>query len=220
MKYGYGREMLNRCQRVGMCASMCVCRTVSTVAMQVLMGDLPWDLECVKRNVCFRLKNDLGLNENDLVTDDEVQGLSMSRCKELVHERAIEVWQDRWDVSEKRRVMYEWIRDVRFASRNEWFDFGMSASYLLTGHGSKNQFLFKRGLAGSECCMCGEECDDWKHVLSECPMYEDERDLDAWGVRVDANGSVDVSGVLDDREKFERVCVFAKMAFARRREYV
>lgn len=41
MRFGYAREMIGRCQRVAMSACLNVCRTVSTEAMQVLMGGLP-----------------------------------------------------------------------------------------------------------------------------------------------------------------------------------
>lgn len=37
----YGRELINRCQRVVMYTCLSVCRTVSTEAIQVYMGGLP-----------------------------------------------------------------------------------------------------------------------------------------------------------------------------------
>jgi len=63
MRFGYARDMMNRCQRVVLCACLNVCRTVSTAAMQVLMGGLPWDLECMRRSVRFKMKRDYSVNE-------------------------------------------------------------------------------------------------------------------------------------------------------------
>lgn len=51
MKYGYTRKIMNRCQRVVLVVCLNVCRTVSTAGLQVSMGVLPWDLECVKKGV-------------------------------------------------------------------------------------------------------------------------------------------------------------------------
>jgi len=41
MQYVYARRAIKRCERVGLYACMNVCRTVSTVTMEVLMGELP-----------------------------------------------------------------------------------------------------------------------------------------------------------------------------------
>lgn len=40
--YAFVRKVLQRCERVGLYACLNVCRTVSTEAMEVLMGELPW----------------------------------------------------------------------------------------------------------------------------------------------------------------------------------
>jgi len=61
MQYEYVRSLINKCQRVAMCACLNVCRTVSTDAMQVLMGELPWNLECIKRGMKFELKNGISM---------------------------------------------------------------------------------------------------------------------------------------------------------------
>ncbi|KAK9696754.1 hypothetical protein QE152_g31366 [Popillia japonica] len=41
LRFQYGRDLLNRCQRVALYACLSVCRTVSTDAMQILMGEAP-----------------------------------------------------------------------------------------------------------------------------------------------------------------------------------
>ncbi|MCI0527591.1 MAG: reverse transcriptase family protein, partial [Nitrospira sp.] len=52
----YAVALINKCQRQVMYAGLNVCRTVSTEAMQVLIGDLPWDLEVVRRGTVYMIK--------------------------------------------------------------------------------------------------------------------------------------------------------------------
>ncbi|XP_024881914.1 transcriptional regulator ovo-like [Temnothorax curvispinosus] len=46
-------------------------RTVSTEATQVLMGGLPWDLECVKRGMTVRIKNGWRLGERGIMSEED-----------------------------------------------------------------------------------------------------------------------------------------------------
>lgn len=41
MRFGYARDIMNRYQKVVLCACLNMCRIVSTAAMQVLTGGLP-----------------------------------------------------------------------------------------------------------------------------------------------------------------------------------
>ncbi|KAK2577563.1 hypothetical protein KPH14_012910, partial [Odynerus spinipes] len=217
MKFGYARELMNRCQRVVLCACMNVCRTVSTDALQVLMGGLPWDLECVRRGVKYKIKNGIRLNVDDIVCQEEVNGKRLNECMELVNGRLYEEWQRRWDESVCGRVTHEFVKNVRMAEECGYIDIPLHAGYLFTGHGSMNGFLYKRGLAESEECACGAGCEDWKHVLCECPLYNDIRNLCEWGVIVQEDGSVDVGSVFVSKDVFESVCKFATCVFSRRK---
>jgi len=217
MRFGYARELINRCQRIVLSACLNVCRTVSTAAMQVLMGGLPWDLECVKRGVWYKLRKGVSVSEHDVVDDSDLRERGVEGCMDLVSERLYERWQSRWDECEKGRVTYEFIKDVRFAGMCEGFEPSLSLGYILTGHGSMNEFLYKRGLSESESCVCGAAREDWKHVLIECPLYDDVRTLSEWGVNVRENGGVDVSRVLECKERYESVGVYARVVFQRRK---
>ncbi|KMQ89014.1 reverse [Lasius niger] len=170
--------------RVVLSACLNVCRTVSTAAMQVLMGGLPWDLECVRRGVCYKIKNGLSMSEHNVVSDDDLREKSVDECVRMVSDRLYEVWQKRWDECENGRVTYEFIKNVRFAEECSMFEPSLWLGFILTGHGSLNGFLYERGLSKYESCACGAECEDWKHVLVECPLYEDVRNLCEWGVTV------------------------------------
>lgn len=73
-----------------MSACLSVCRTVSTEAMQVLMGSLPWELECIRRDVRYKLKNGVAMNEWDIVSNQEVSERKMEECMRLVNARLYE----------------------------------------------------------------------------------------------------------------------------------
>lgn len=115
IKYEYARKIMNRCQKVVLSSCLDVCRTVSTEAMQVMMGGLPWDLECVRRDVMYKMKNSISMSENDVISNEEVRGMDVEQCVELVSDRLYERWQRRWDESVNGRVAYGFIKNVRFA---------------------------------------------------------------------------------------------------------
>lgn len=217
MKFKYARELMNRCQRTVLCGCMNVCRTVSTEALQVLMGGLPWDLECVRRGMKYKIKNGIGMNVDDIVSQEEKNGMSVDECMDIVERRLYEKWQRRWDESVHGRVTYEFVKNVRTAEECRFVDIPLFAMYLFTGHGSMNAFLYERKLAECEECACGAGCEDWKHVLCECRLYDDIRNLHEWGVTVREDGSVDVSNVFVSKDVFESVCKYAMDAFRRRR---
>lgn len=60
-----GRAKVLACQRVALLACMPVCRTVSTEALQVLLGATPLDLEVVRRAIAYRIKKGLPLLSGD-----------------------------------------------------------------------------------------------------------------------------------------------------------
>jgi hypothetical protein len=217
MKNQRERNAINRCQRMVLYACLRVCRTVSTEAMQVLMGELPWDLECVKRGVKFKLKNGVRMTVEDVISEDEVRVNGVDLCMRMVDDRLYDAWQKRWDESSNGRVTYKFISNVRFVSMNEWFQLSTYAGYLLTGHGSMNASLFQRGLSESKRCACGSASEDWMHILVECELYNDLRDLELLGVKMGENGSVDVSGVLECRERFVCLNEYARNVFERRK---
>lgn len=216
MKYEYARVLINRCQRVVLCACLNVYRTVSTAALQILMGGLPWDLEYVRRGLKYRVRKGLSVNGYDVVNDDDLRGKDACESMELVERRLYETWRMRWDECTNGRVTYEFIKNVRFAECCVMFEPSLSMGYILTGHGSMNAFLYDRGLGESASCACGATSEDWEHVLVECPLYEDVRKLSEWGVTVRADGSVNVDDVLECKDRYERVCKFAACVFERR----
>lgn len=211
------RDEINRCQRIVMYAFMSVCRTVSTDAMQVLMGELPWDLEVKKKCVFYVLRKGIPLVGTYPVSSEEVRGLSLNEAKMLVEERMFDEWQNRWDVSVHGRTTYEFLPDVRFVRMNSYFDFGLSLGFLLTGHGSMNDFLFKRNLANVAGCLCGAPRETVAHLLTECVIYQDIRRLHGCEFAMNG-GRMEVSSALSTIEGYESLKFLAVALFERRRE--
>lgn len=211
----YGRMILNGGQRVALSACIRVCRTVSTDAMQVLMGELPWDLLSLQRAMFTKIRRGIALVETDPISANDLIGMSAKESRVYVMNVINEMWQRRWERSVNGRCTYEFICDVNFVSRSDWFEFGLELGFLLTGHGSLNEFLCKRGLADTSECLCGFAMEDWKHVLGECVIYRDIRKLNEWGIFVE-NGGLNVRRALDTRERVGALNVFAREVFARR----
>lgn len=210
-----GCRAILSCQRVVLIGSMPVCRTVSTEALQVLMGVAPLDLEVVRRGIAFLARRGRVLPRDDWVVDGFE---SMDERLRRAHLDACVAseWQSRWDGSVKGRVTYEFVRDVTFVGCRPDFAFGLSLGFLLTGHGSLNAFLHRRALSDVESCDCGALVEDWLHVLCECPLYDGIRDLGGMGV-VATDGGWDVSGVLSTVERVAVANRYACRVFALRR---
>lgn len=217
LRLGYAQDAINRCQRQVLYWGLNVCRTVSTDAMQVLFGELPWDLEATRKGLLWELKRGIAPIEGDPVTAEELHGLSEPECMDVVNARMFEIWQRRWDDSINGRITHEFIPDVTFASTHERFCPGLYLTYLLTEHGSMNAFLSRMSLSDVSECLCGAPSEDAKHIMFECTLYEDLRNLDACGLRSES-GVFDVSGALSSFETYEALGRFADSVFHRRRE--
>lgn len=216
LRYQYARTLLNRAQRKALYASLNVCRTVSTDAMQVLMGSLPWDLLAVQHAVQYRIRKEIPLRIDDPITSEEAAQLAPRERKALIEERLHDIWQQRWATTDNGRTTFQWIAEVRFVKEHHYFNPSLQLCFLLTGHGSMNEFLFKRRLADQEVCDCNHPCEDWRHILLDCPLYADVRSLRSFGVTV-AGGESDVGSAMMTQETYTAVGEYAKTVFERRR---
>ena len=91
----------------------------------------------------FRYK--LGIRQNSCALFTNLH--DSSNFRKLLKEEMISIWQDRWNQSSKGRITFEFITNVRFALECNYFKFSLFTGFLLTGHGSLNEYLHKRGLA-------------------------------------------------------------------------
>ncbi|GLV31418.1 hypothetical protein CBL_21360, partial [Carabus blaptoides fortunei] len=89
-------------------------------------------------------------------------------------------------------------------------------NYILTGHGGMNGFLHQRGLEEDPGCACGVGEENWEHVLFQCMLYADLRDLHGTGNVARVNEEYDMGGQLTRKGYYERAEEFARAAFGRR----
>lgn len=217
MQYAYAKRAIAQCERIGLYACTNVCRTVSTEAMEILMGELPWIYEVKKRVCMYQIRKNVRVTGMDGITEEMVNGRTIEECKRTIESKLFDEWQCAWRNSSKGRVTYAWIKDVRCVRNCGWVEPTLAMGYLLTGHGSMNGYLHERSLSETDLCECGKGREDWVHILAECELYEDIRDLDGWGVKFGVDGEIDVSAVMVAGNKYERISKFANEVFMKRR---
>jgi hypothetical protein len=212
------RRHLVSCQRRILLGCLPVCRTVSTVALQVLAGAPPLDLAARRAAVRVKLRRNYPLRTSDWLYGEDLSGLSWTHKMARLDECLLSAWQRRWDNPEEHgRVTLQFLPNLRFVFSEREFGFSLRAGFLLTGHGSLNAFLHKRGLSDTPACICGASSEDWQHVLCDCPLYADLRDLNGMGIRRE-NGAWNVSGVAGTQETMRLFMRYADSLFQRRQE--
>ena len=134
-------------QRTALLACLAVCRTVSTDALQVLAGAMPWDLEAIRVAIIYKVKRGLALTPSESIVD---LNMSSIERKAALQEHFLNEWQTRWSNSVKGRATFKFIPDVRCVFSMPDFGFSLRLGFLLTGHGSLGEFLKKRNLCDDE----------------------------------------------------------------------
>ena len=209
-----GSQLINSCHRVVLYACLPVCRTVSTVAMQVLMGVLPWDLEAIRVAIGYLRKRDTDF-ELSYVTSADLRGLGRDEVKALLDRRLWGEWQLRWSLADSGAVTRLFVPEVSKLRDRHDLTWSRFVCYLVTGHGSLNAFLKARNLSDSELCRCGAP-EDWEHVLLHCAEYDDLRDLYRMGLSTEEDGTRTLHGCLDNERSFLAFKEFSRAAFLRR----
>lgn len=212
------RRHLLACQRIILIGCLPVCRTVSTMALQVLAGAPPFDLVARRLAISFKLKRDYPLEESDWLYGEDLANLSWKQKMARLDEGLLCEWQRRWDDGDSPgRVTHRFIPNAGFVYSERRFGFTLRAGFLLTGHGSLNAFLHGRSLSDTPACLCGAEREDWQHFLCACPLYADLRDLDGLGVQY-TDGDWTFSDVTASQERMRTLDGFAGLAFSRRQQ--
>lgn len=207
----HGSRTLLSCQRIPLLASLVVCRTVSTDALQVLGGVMPWDLEAEKLSIAFRSKWRLHLEPHELFAAN----LPKIERDRVLQSHFMEKWQRRWEESPHGRTTFRFLPRVDTVYSMPDFGFRLSTGFLLTGHGAIGEYLKKRNLQDEESCRCGEAVEDVWHILLHCPLYADLRNLPEMGVISDGTSFV-VEHCCLDPVSLRSLESFALAAFTRR----
>lgn len=210
----HAKRLMDTQHRVILSACLRTCRTVSTHAMQVLMRTLPWDLEVARQAARFKIRRAMPMLPHDMLTNEEAES---SDSLKTLDARAAEIWQRRWSESEKGRATFAFIPVVGRPESDD-FDPTTFTLFLITGHGSMNAYLKARTLeVDNPACLCGAASEDWQHILLDCSLYNDLRNLEDMAVNAETR---DCTKVLESYESYTALKAFANAVFRRRRQLV
>lgn len=146
--------------------------------------------------------------ENCTLNNDEN---TEEQIKMEIMDKLVRIWQDRWDNSVKGRITYWFIPKVDFVHNSaEWFNPGLSASFLLTGHGSIRSKLVELGIEAEDACVCGSE-ETWRHIMFECRIYEEcRRNLK---IKINNDNIDNVQKLISDKRNYAAFVEFANDVF-------
>lgn len=140
-------------------------RTVSYVAATALSGIPPIDLLLRERQ---KIKNLLEAGQSEL------------SAKNTARSETIELWQERWRMSEPQN-QGEWTKKL-IPQLDEWVmrshgHLTFRLTQLLTGHGCFQSYLQRFRLASSPICLhCNLQAEDTAdHTLFHCPAWQPQR---------------------------------------------
>lgn len=148
--------------------------SVSTEAAGVLAGILPTDLQ-ISYDFCkSELKRGRSCNfQGEHIAPEMFD--SIRHALEYVKIKAEDIWQDRWDRSEKGRNTYHFMPTVP-KSEEEIPSPERERIQFLTGHGEFGCHLVRIGkVEDGTCSTCPGSEDTPLHRLMECPDYEEAR---------------------------------------------
>ncbi|KAJ3641459.1 hypothetical protein Zmor_027966 [Zophobas morio] len=91
----------------------------------------------------------------------------------------------------------------------------MFGLFLLTGYGSMNEFLNKRGRSDTDLCGCGRVENVW-HIVFECGLYDEERKSCEWPGWI-GEEEKRFERLLKSKEMYERLMRFVERVFKKRR---
>ena len=142
-------------------------RTTSTLALQVLAGVLPLDLELQLLYWVHRYK----------MGDRHLVGLDLNHCgssreaSRRLHSHFVAEWQRRWDRAADGRTTYAFFPNVKRRLKSPWLVADHWTTQFLTGHGDFASYFHARSLRDSPLCTCGGIDTPW-HIVMECPHYD------------------------------------------------
>lgn len=190
------------------------CRTVSSVALQVLVGILPADLQVVLVGACCVVDRGLKVDGAgisvaaiDSFADPETKKKLINNAKQKIRNRVMEIWQFRWDNESRGRVTYDFIKDVMVGDREKWFKYEYEVTCFLTGHGFFRENLERFGLCDNPLCACGE-IQSSNHLLFECTLLDEYR-REVHQIEIPVNAQ----WYLQSEENFNKFKSIAKKVF-------
>lgn len=151
-------EALNRIQRRALLGITVAYNTTSTMALQVIAGILPLDLEAQYQ-----------ARKADTVLDPAGR-----HALKLYRDELVNSWQNRWQSSTRGRWTYRFFPSVvtRLATPI-WLNHRVVQ--FLSGHGNFRAKLHSFNLTDSDMCECSREPETVEHILFVCHRFELDR---------------------------------------------
>jgi len=197
-----------------------VCRTTSTTAMQIISGCMPMGLEVIQKALLTKVRwmEPVIWETYRFTPEEDLQEGWLKKEKEKLEIALLNYWQQNWDTNEHGRITYRFIPSVRFFRENgKWFRPNRLCTYLITGYGSINKFLFERNCVPSaDCPRCPNEEETVEHMLFHCPLYNSFRNTDM----TDLLANDDWTGFLKDESAFMTLNNYATNIFRIRTNYM
>jgi len=150
-------------------------RTTSTAAMQVIAGTTPLDLVVVEKGLKRLVKCNTTVKWNAYQFDSKASPKDVELQLEYrrIEAEVKSTWQTRWTQESHGRQLYDFMREVDFATRNKWFHPNREMTYLLTGYGPIRSTLFSRGLEEDDICpVCRKKSETVEHMIIDCEGYQ------------------------------------------------
>lgn len=170
LKHQYNKDSLEKCQRIMAIRITRGYRTVSTKALFVLARTIPWPLLIQQRISLYQEKK---RSETPAEEEDE----SANRIEEQINEDTFNSWQREWDQSDKGRLTYASIPDIRPWYERKHGELTYYLTQVLTGHGNFNSYLDRiKKVDSPKCGLCGKDDEDnVHHTIIECEAFKDIR---------------------------------------------
>ena len=135
--------------------------TTSTMALLVVLGFWPIDLQIRLRGALYWLKNSKFNKIEEIIGFD-------ARNKREMKDALIREWQEEWDTIEEGRRTHEIFPNIRKILRLTHLQPGPGLVHFLTGHGPYGVYLKRiKSRNNDNCDMC-KVIDTPEHALFEC----------------------------------------------------
>ena len=159
------RRKLNSAQRGVLLRMTGAYHTTPVEALQVILGVLPMDLEVLQRAALYWARNNNPNRVHALIDKRTIH-------RQEIKTQIMDIWQNRWDTSERGRRTYDLLPNVRERMHLKHFNPSQGLIHYIVGHGPYNTYLQRFGLRESADCECGA-LGTPDHALMEYPLLEE-----------------------------------------------
>ena len=148
------KQLLIRTQRSALIRVGCAYRTISAVAIQVLVAVPPIDLLALERSHNF------GADPASRV---------------LNRAWMLQRWQRRWENADQGRWTYRLIPDLQVWCQRKHGELDYYLTQAMSGHGKFGTYLKKMNLRGNDLCGSCGSVDSPEHTIFYCSQWSDRR---------------------------------------------